>query len=724
MEGFMFAKHPKIAKRWAAHTKDFSKLPEHVGDEDKKKEAAIDFLALLALETAKEAGSRWRSPEGQEALQRANQITSTAPAHAWIEEARQAPPHSFARDSRSIRQRFRGETLQNQQATMAHRRGPGSTLPSGQAAPPSIRSLLPMGAPLGAPPRSLSDLATHGPVPTGMRGETTLSNMTPVGGRGSFLGRAKLPLALLGGGLLAGGTALASRAARPLVPPQAAPGAAEGPQAASAGAGAVGQAAAQASGAATTTPGNNLGMLRKLLMGGALGAAGLGLVRLLQGRRKKRQDEKTAAARDYSVKLAAAKRILRRRKAASVINAYIDTVAHKLPVVKQAALRQVQHLLSQGRPLPYAIKRAYSHLNDMQRAALACRLVKAAAVKLANPFRKILGALGGARRPAQLAAGEGARRTAELAAQGAKPLAAAAPAAVPAAAAQPARRAATLVPDAAAQQRAVSEMAASQAPVIRTGTPQAAQLHMGPPPAAPGQAMRTTALGGEHAPAMRMGLTTIPEGANPVDTFRHAYQYFMGGGQMSQQNAMQRALAVARARALQMGRTPVLKPTKIAVDDAQQVGGGNDSAQTNLLAVLGALAGGLVGRHAGGLAGRGIGRNRFYSDAGHQARARAISALEGQAAAHEGLFARAIKRAMGAERMNVAQLGNEIGHVHFHLIPRFGAADPGDPRAPIWSVDRALRKPELRPTAAEILPTIQTIRRSLAHRNRRFRWGT
>jgi diadenosine tetraphosphate (Ap4A) HIT family hydrolase len=83
---------------------------------------------------------------------------------------------------------------------------------------------------------------------------------------------------------------------------------------------------------------------------------------------------------------------------------------------------------------------------------------------------------------------------------------------------------------------------------------------------------------------------------------------------------------------------------------------------------------------------------------------------------------RAIKRAVGAERMNVAQLGNEIGRLHFHLIPRFGETDPGNPRTPIWSVDRALRKPEPRPTSAEILPTIQTIRRSLAHRNRRFRW--
>lgn len=43
----------------------------------------------------------------------------------------------------------------------------------------------------------------------------------------------------------------------------------------------------------------------------------------------------------------------------------------------------------------------------------------------------------------------------------------------------------------------------------------------------------------------------------------------------------------------------------------------------------------------------------------------------------------AIERATGCALMNVASLGNQIAHLHFHLIPR----SPGDPRwgAPPWT---------------------------------------
>ncbi len=47
-----------------------------------------------------------------------------------------------------------------------------------------------------------------------------------------------------------------------------------------------------------------------------------------------------------------------------------------------------------------------------------------------------------------------------------------------------------------------------------------------------------------------------------------------------------------------------------------------------------------------------------------------------------------------AGRMNCAQLGNEMEHLHYHLIPRHGAKDPGDAKRPIWEAPRSVRKPE------------------------------
>lgn len=43
---------------------------------------------------------------------------------------------------------------------------------------------------------------------------------------------------------------------------------------------------------------------------------------------------------------------------------------------------------------------------------------------------------------------------------------------------------------------------------------------------------------------------------------------------------------------------------------------------------------------------------------------------------------RAIQRVTGAERVNLAVLGNKDPHLHFHLIPRPGADDPIRQRSP------------------------------------------
>jgi diadenosine tetraphosphate (Ap4A) HIT family hydrolase len=52
---------------------------------------------------------------------------------------------------------------------------------------------------------------------------------------------------------------------------------------------------------------------------------------------------------------------------------------------------------------------------------------------------------------------------------------------------------------------------------------------------------------------------------------------------------------------------------------------------------------------------------------------------------------RAIKAAVNVERVNVAILGNEVAHVHFHLIPRRPLDEP-IPNRPPWEHPDAKRK--------------------------------
>jgi diadenosine tetraphosphate (Ap4A) HIT family hydrolase len=59
-------------------------------------------------------------------------------------------------------------------------------------------------------------------------------------------------------------------------------------------------------------------------------------------------------------------------------------------------------------------------------------------------------------------------------------------------------------------------------------------------------------------------------------------------------------------------------------------------------------------------------------------------------------MARALHTAFSAVKLNYELLGNQIGHIHWHLIPR--RADDPAPRAPVWTVDhepRRLAAPEL-----------------------------
>lgn len=62
--------------------------------------------------------------------------------------------------------------------------------------------------------------------------------------------------------------------------------------------------------------------------------------------------------------------------------------------------------------------------------------------------------------------------------------------------------------------------------------------------------------------------------------------------------------------------------------------------------------------------------------------------------------AHALAATFGAVKMNYELLGNQIGHIHWHLVPR--AADDPAPRAPVWTVAHEPRRLAAGETAARI----------------------
>jgi len=70
--------------------------------------------------------------------------------------------------------------------------------------------------------------------------------------------------------------------------------------------------------------------------------------------------------------------------------------------------------------------------------------------------------------------------------------------------------------------------------------------------------------------------------------------------------------------------------------------------------------------------------------------------------------AQALAAVFDAVKMNYELLGNQIGHIHWHLIPR--RADDPAPRMPAWTVEHAPR----RLTAAETAERIARIRGRLS----------
>jgi diadenosine tetraphosphate (Ap4A) HIT family hydrolase len=62
--------------------------------------------------------------------------------------------------------------------------------------------------------------------------------------------------------------------------------------------------------------------------------------------------------------------------------------------------------------------------------------------------------------------------------------------------------------------------------------------------------------------------------------------------------------------------------------------------------------------------------------------------------------ARAVAAAVGAVKVNYELLGNQIAHIHWHLVPRL--ADDPAPRSPVWIVDHEPHRLTAEATAARI----------------------
>lgn len=85
---------------------------------------------------------------------------------------------------------------------------------------------------------------------------------------------------------------------------------------------------------------------------------------------------------------------------------------------------------------------------------------------------------------------------------------------------------------------------------------------------------------------------------------------------------------------------------------------------------------------------------RAIYDPRHVNRIDELSAAEWQQLAQDlWLAQRAIVRTVRAEHVNLASLGNEVPHLHWHLIPRY--RDDGRWGKPIWRSDPTAETPRL-----------------------------
>lgn len=371
---WMFATDPKMAKRWAEHTKDFKTLPDRVGDDTEKKGLfAMDAIAGLAKIAADQGG-----------IMKLAADTQVSPELIL----------SLAKKVNLTPSQFVKAAYDNPQDYVNFLK-----VASGAA----TREEMIKFATAGKLGRSILDYmkqSVKASPATSRVGKAMQNNLGPAAK--TQAGRVGLGTAAAGG---AGGTAALAFGGGKGAPPDAGPHeAAVNAQTGNAGVGGMQGGANPAQQGAAAAPAQNNGPAPNPQQGGGglsqgakagIAGAGVGLGALGAGammrKRKAKQQQKTAAdvARDV-IKQAILTKIASgfRKNAADQFNSYLDVVASKMPTLeKTAQVRTLQAAVAKGKPLSHAIKVAYPVLNGEQRGILAMKLVKAAA-EFANAKKK------------------------------------------------------------------------------------------------------------------------------------------------------------------------------------------------------------------------------------------------------------------------------------------------------------------------------------------------
>lgn len=376
---WMFAAEPKMAKRWAKHTKDFKTLPDRVGDDTEKKGLFVmDAIAGLAKVAADQGG-----------IEKLAQDTQVSPELIM----------SLAKRINLTPSQFVKAAYDDPQDYINFLK-----VASGAA----TREEMVKFATAGKLGRSILDYmkqSVKASPATGRVGKLMQNNLGPAAK--TQAGRVGLGTAAAGG---AGGTAALAIGGGKGAPSAAGPHeTAVNAQTQNAGVGgmsaggAAGAANPAQQGAAAAPPQNNGPAPNPPQQGGGglsngakagIAGAGVGLgalgVGAMMRKRKAKQQNKTAAdvARDV-IKHAILTKIASdfRKTAADQFNAYLDTLTRHMPIEKTAQVRTLQSAVAKGKPLSHAIKVAYPLLNGEQRGILAMKLVKAAA-DFANSKKK------------------------------------------------------------------------------------------------------------------------------------------------------------------------------------------------------------------------------------------------------------------------------------------------------------------------------------------------
>lgn len=376
-QGWMFATDPVMARRWARHTKDLKSLPERVGDspvQEKKgfSMKALSDVAKRAAETKmveKLARDTEITPELVQALAKhAGYTPSTfvklaydnpADYTIFLKVASGAVHPSYLTKGASA-----GALLKNVLAKM--QQGGSAALSAGKAAVKSPTAQIGAGAGLAAGGgaalgvNQMTGQPPQGPVEAGTNAASAaMANAPKPGANPAQQGGAAAPPAQ-------------NNNPAPNPQPSTPPNQGSSSSTAKIGAGAA--------------------------AGGALGF-GLGA---MAGRKKKPKPAapgKEVTARDLAVgamRSAIVKKaadLLRRSEATKLVG-YLDKVAAAMPLEKTAQVRVLQSEVLSGRPLSYAIKKAYPQLNGEQRGIVASKLCRGAvghykrAVEEKRPFFK------------------------------------------------------------------------------------------------------------------------------------------------------------------------------------------------------------------------------------------------------------------------------------------------------------------------------------------------